>query len=132
MAYKEVEVDDSAASGRYKKFEAIGDTLLGVYLGKKTRPAHGEFRESVEYTFKDKEGEFVITPPVSLAKRLEKASADGQLVSNVTICKMRFDSTIPTAKGNPMKIIKLAIDNDTRAAKAPAPHREPGEDDVPF
>lgn len=140
MAYKEVEVDDALSSGgRYVKFEAIGDTHVGVYLRKRTRPAHGDFKESIEYTFKDKTGEFMLTPPVSLAKRLEKADQDGELKPNLTICKMRFDSTIPTAKGNPMKIIKLGIDNETRAAAfaqrsapKPAPQRDPGEDDVPF
>lgn len=135
MAYKEVVVTDEAG-GTFFKFNAIGDKLIGLYVSKKERPAHGEFKASTEYTFKNKSGMITLTPPAALQKRLTAAEASDdplmKLIPMKSVCLMEFTSTKDIGQPQPMKIVSLKIDNERAAAKQPPPPPPPAEDDIPF
>ncbi|WP_144370034.1 hypothetical protein [Myxococcus stipitatus] len=107
----------------FKKFEAIGDSAFGTYLGKETKTktfrAEEGPKQITEYFFwNSKDGEFSITPPLDLERQLKKAMKpeseggfglkpfDGR---HPHLCKMTHNAVVPTNSSS-MKLFKLGVD----------------------
>lgn len=127
MAMREVVLSDEEKKEGlivFKKFEVIGDTALGTYLGRETKTktfkAEEGPRQITEYYFwNSKDGEFSVTPPFDLERQFKKAlkaeseggfglrAFDGKTAH---ICKMAYSGSQPTNSGSPMKLFRLGID----------------------
>lgn len=145
MAFKEVELTEeerAALSGTFFKFNAIGDRLAGIYVGKRPTTGIGANSGKEDYTFKTKNAEGAIeqqtlTPPTSLAQQLKKAERDGLLVAGRKVV-IQFVSEVDVGKESPMKQFKLLVDDGAAspanagtkpAAPKPAPKPAPVPDD---
>lgn len=101
MAFKE-KID--TGSGDFVKFDKIGDSVTGVYLGAKE--IEGKFGPVLKHTFKTSSG-----MRSALAKAGSQLSQmlEGEEGNNL---KVTFAETKPSGKGNPTKIYKVAIDDN--------------------
>lgn len=110
MAFREITVDETDTGNKtFKKFEAIGDKHAGVFVSKAR--VDGKFGPKDEYTFKNKEGEFTITPGADLGKRLEKAA----LVPGDKVI-MSYVADKEIGKPSPMKVFKVLVESADAAA----------------
>lgn len=132
MAFRTVELDESEVVGLpFKSFAAIGDRHHGVFL--RTVESTANYADGpkkvTKYIFKNPEGEYEITPPTDLRKRLEKA----ELRPGFKVI-MEFTHTRPIAgKADPMKVFTVKVDDSTAAAPAKtAPAKPAADDDIPF
>jgi hypothetical protein len=102
MAFKE-KLD--TGSGDSVKFNKIGDSVTGVYLGSQLDP-NGKFGPTTKHFFRTKEGMRTVwaKPTSQLGQML-----NGEEGNNL---KVTFAETKPSGKGNPTKIFKVAIDED--------------------
>lgn len=144
MAYKEVELSEEemkSAGAAYVQFKAIGDKLIGRFLG--TQPTTGKYAKAGEndYRFKTvnekKEVvEVLLTPATNCRMKLEKAEKNGELRIGSKVL-ISFDSEQDIGKQSPLKIFKVAIDNSPPPAgavapKPPPPPPPPAADDIDF
>lgn len=140
MAWKTVELteeEQKAGGGRpFRKFNAIGDEILGFYVKKEKTTANYSNgpKEEMVYIFwgqhTDQHGvksdrEFEVTPPQDLKKKLEKAErsvSDGGLglvAGFGHLVKMKFTSTKEIeGRTEPMKICAVAVDTEFVPKKA--------------
>lgn len=143
MAFREVDLTEeerAALSGTFFKFNAIGDRLLGRFIG--TRPSTGTYAKpgQLDYTFRHKNAEGVVedvtlTPPADLALKLKKAALQPGWKVSIT-----YASEVDTGKESKMKVFKLLVDDSDGAAAAPkaappppAPKpKAPAADDIDF
>lgn len=137
MAFKEVELSDAekaALGGKFKKFEAIGDRLAGVFVRQEDR--QGKFGPETVFVFRCKNESGVIEE-VSLssgghtdaAVKLRKAALKpGNKVM------ISYASALDVGKQHPMKLFKVLVDTETTTASTmPAPAPKPVvPDDVDF
>lgn len=160
MAFKTVELDEDELKGgsgrKFKKFEKVGDKLLALFV--KTEEGTANYSDGVKkvtkYIFWNRtEGEFEVTAPTDLDKKLKKAmksESDGGfgLASGLGhLVKIAFASTLPIdGRTDPMKIFSVAVDTAPEAqfhtgapaevlfAKGgrPAKNTPPPEEDIPF
>lgn len=101
MAFKE-KID--AGSGDSVKFDKIGTSVTGVYLGGST--FEGKYGTAVRHLLKTKEGnKTVFAKPQSQLSQMLSGEEGNNL-------KITFAETKPSGKGNPTKIFKVAIDED--------------------
>lgn len=120
MAMREVVVTEEerkAAGGKFFKFNAIGDKLVGRYVSRK----EGKF--GFEYTFKTDDGEKTHSPGKNLAPKLEKALREG--LKPGMLCVAKFTSTLDTGQASPMAVIAFAYDPESLPKPA-------ADEDVPF
>ncbi len=134
MAYREIPHDEQAASGpaNYFKFNAIGDKLGGVFVSCR----QGNY--GMDYTFRNKTGEHVVTVKGALQKQLEKADLEPgfkviiEYVRNQPM--LDKNGQVKTDEHgvpfNPMKVYKVLVDDSpASAAPKPAPKPAPAADD---
>lgn len=146
MAYKEItltEEEQKAGTGNFVKFEAIGAKFAGVFVKVTKRNANfnGREREVNDYTFKTKDGEFVLNAPFDLERKLRKAALrPGYKVAMV------YTGDLPSEDPNKsaMKLFKVLVDDEigpaAAAPKPPPPAPKPAAapsagsefDDIPF
>lgn len=138
MAFREVtltEEEQKAGGGRpFKKFEAIGDKVLGFLVKKEKRTVTyrpGESKEETIYILygqhTDQNGvtssrEFEVTPPQDLRKKLEKAEREFGVKEGMGhLIKATFTSTLPIeGRSDPMKVFTVACDTEPQL-KGPLP-----------
>lgn len=164
MAFREVtltEEEQKAGGGRpFKKFEAIGDKVLGFLVKKEKRTVNystGAKEETIYILYgehADQHGvkstrEFEITPPQDLRKKLEKAEREFGLQEGMGhLIKATFSSTLDIAgRTDPMKLFSFACDTEykpqnplpasvtwAKHAKSAAANTAPPpvDDDIPF
>lgn len=163
MAWKTVELteeEQKSGGGRpFKKFNAIGDTVLGFYVKKEKTTANYKdgpkeetvyiiYGEHVDQNGVKSDREFEVTPPQDLKKKLEKAEREGGLAPGMGhLIKAKFASTLAIeGRSDPMKLFALAFDTEfvpkkalpasvTWAKSAAKPQKEHSkllEDDIPF
>jgi hypothetical protein len=100
-----VNIFDEVKQGTFFKFDKVGDSVQGTYIGK--MPAMGKFGPQVIYILQDKEGA-VWNVSFNTTKKIVTDRMDsirfGQIVG------FKFDETRPTDKGNDAKIIRIYAD----------------------
>lgn len=101
MAFKD-KLD--SGGGDIIKFNKIGDTAVGVYLGSKL-DLEGKFGPTLKHVLKTDGGMGTIfaKPNSQLSSML--SGEEGNKI------KITFSETKPSGKGNPTKIYKVAIDD---------------------
>lgn len=138
MAFREVELSDeerAAAGARFKKFEAIGDRIAGLFVKQEERD--GRFGRETVYTFRTK-SEAGLIEDVSLSSgghtdadmKLKKAALKQ---GNKVI--VAFTGTRDVGKTNPMKLFKVQVDDSVTPLPplaAPKPANPKPADDIPF
>lgn len=138
MAFREVELteEERAAMGtRYKKFEAIGDRIAGLFVSVQDR--QGKFGPETVYTFRTKneqgQVEDIALSSGGNTDAAIKLSKAGLKPGNKVI--VAFTGTRDVGKTSPMKLFKVQVDDSVTplpsvsAAKPAAP--KPA-DDTPF
>lgn len=129
MAYREVELSEeekAAASTSYVKFNAIGDTFVGVFL--KWAEVPGKFGPQSTWYFKTKDSagkivEMALSAPTDADKKLKKAALKpGWRV------KIQYAADQDVGKASPMKIFKVWFDDAPAAAPKPPPPPSPADD----
>lgn len=125
MAFKEVQLsEEEQKSGlrKFRKFDAIGDKHVGLLVKveqqTKTFKAEEGPKTFAVYVFWDAvEGEFEITPPTDLDKKLKKAMRPGSeggldlVPGRGHVVAMKYDSTLAiSGRSDPMKLFKLLVD----------------------
>ncbi len=112
MAYKEIQPDPYEEK-EFFKFNAIGDKFVGLYVSQK------EGKYGMDFTFKNRKGEFVVTAKGGLKAHFDKAALKpGYLV------RCTFTATKDIGKESPMRLFKVEVDDAptvSAAAAAPAP-----------
>jgi hypothetical protein len=101
MAFKE-KLD--SGGGDSVKFNKIGDTVTGVYLGSQPVP-EGKYGPTTKHLFKTEEGmRTVWAKPNSQLGNLLSGEEGNEL-------KVTFAESKPSGKGNPQKIFKVSIND---------------------
>jgi len=163
VAWKTVELteeEQKSGGGRpFRKFTAIGDTVLGFYVKKEKKTVtyrEGEppkeetiyivYGEHVDQNGVKSDREFEVTPPQDLKKKLEKAEREGGLAPGMGhLVKAKFSSTLAIeGRSDPMKIFTFAFDTEFTPKKSlpasvtwaksggGAPPKPAADDDIPF
>lgn len=164
MAFREVtltEEEQKAGGGRpFKKFDAIGDKVLGFLVKKEKRTVNYKdgakeetiyilYGEHIDQNQVKSTREFEITPPQDLRKKLEKAEREFGLQEGMGhLIQAKFSSTLTIeGRSDPMKIFTFACDTEfkpqkplpasvtwakSKAGSAPPPPPPPADDDIPF
>lgn len=159
MAFQKVELseEERKGSGRaFKKFNTIGDTYTGVLQAVERQTANfndGPKTVDVYVFWNKRDGEFEITPPTDLAKKLKKAMrpvAEGGMgltPGKGHLVQMKFASTLNTGKASPMAVIDVAVDTrftpprgseppqqqqQQQRRQEPPPPTPSDYDDIPF
>ncbi len=115
MAFQEIP-DEPYEERTFFRFNAVGDKFVGLYVSQK------EGTYGTDYTFRNKEGQFVVTGKGALKAKLDKAGLKpGYLV------RATFTGTKDVGKDSPMRLIKVEVDNDP-AKPAPKPPPPPADD----
>ena len=100
-----VNIFDEVKQGTFFKFEKVGDSVQGTYIGK--MPAMGKFGPQMIYSLQDKQGAVwnvsFNTNKKMVIDRMNEIRF-GQIVG------FKFDETRPTDKGNDAKIIRIYAD----------------------
>jgi hypothetical protein len=133
MAFIEVEADEPVSHGEFFKFNAIGDTLGGWYLGCAENTT-GKYGPQMNYYFRLKDGsERTVNGSVDIDRKMSKALASGLKEGMCVVMKYTKDLP-PTVPGrSPMKIVGVKYDPTGPACpkKAAAP-AAPAVDADPF
>lgn len=161
MAFREVvltEEEQKSGGGRkFKKFDAIGDKHIGLLVKIESQTKTFRAEEGPKtfdvYTFWNRtDGEFEVTPPTDLDKKLKKARRPeseggyGLTPGAGHLVLMAFNSTLPIeGRTDPMKIFALRVDTAPEAKilagvpdsvlhakKAGGTYGGGAEDDIPF
>ena len=162
MAFREVtltEEEQKAGGGRpFKKFEAIGDKILGFLVKKEKRTVNykdGSKEETIYVLYgehADQHGvkttrEFEVTPPQDLRKKFEKAEREFGLREGMGhLVQAKFNSTLAIeGRSDPMKLFTFACDTEfkpktplpasvtwAKTAGSNPPPAATDDDDVPF
>ena len=160
MAWKTVELteeEQKSGGGRpFKKFTAIGDTVLGFYVKKEKTTANYKdgpkeetvyiiYGEHVDQNGVKSDREFEVTPPQDLKKKLEKAEREGLAPGMGHLIKAKFDTTLAIeGRSDPMKLFTFAFDTEFVPKKplpasvtwaksgGGAPRKPAADDDIPF
>lgn len=125
MAMREVVIDETGPKNFFK-FQAIGDTLAGFYVGKSTdKDKYGK----TQYTFRDPQGvDHTVSATYDLERRLEKAIEDGLKKGNKVL--MKYSSDLPTGQDSPMKMYTVKWDDTV--FPLPEPKKAAPKDDIDF
>ncbi len=143
MAYQEVTIPDEELGGsnaEFFKFNAIGDSLAGLYV--KTVASTGTYAKpgQLDYIFYTKRddgsvAESRFTPPYAAAKMLGKAAADGLLIPGAAVILKWVRNKPIDGREQPMKIFELKVDHKPKLSGpvVPTPRVKPApDDDAPF
>jgi hypothetical protein len=94
-----------SGGGDTVKFNAVGDSVTGIYLGAQDYP-DGKFGPTVKHIFNTKKGIKVV-----FAKSNNQITQLLGGEENKLVC-LTFSGTKNTGKGNPMKLYTLDVDPD--------------------
>lgn len=100
-----VNIFDEVKQGTFFKFEKVGDSVQGTYIGKMS--AEGKFGPQMVYSLQDKQG---AVWNVSFNKNKKMVIDRMNEIRFGQIVGFKFDETRPTDKGNDAKIIRIYAD----------------------
>lgn len=138
MAFRDVELTEeerAALGAKFKKFDAIGDRVGGLFVKREER--NGRYGKETVYTIRTK-NEAGVIEDISISSggnsdavlKLEKA---GLKQGNKVI--VAFTGTRDVGKQHPMKLFKVQVDDSVTPLpplSAPKPASPKPTDDIPF
>lgn len=123
MAYKEITVENEGVGGggSFFKFDAIGKTLVGRFIAVIER-ANNFGKMEKNYTFRNAQGDHIVTPTTNLAMKLESANLKRGYGVQMTYLKDVAQEGVGSdgTPKKPMKIFKVMVDDTTAAPAAAA------------